>query len=38
MIVAGGTIPKTPSGKVQRYRCRQLIEAGELPALTELRG
>lgn len=38
VIVAGGTIPKTPSGKVQRYRCRQLIEAGKLPALSELRG
>ncbi|MCD0448228.1 AMP-binding protein [Actinocorallia sp. API 0066] len=26
-----GSLPKTPSGKVQRYRCRQLLRSGALP-------
>jgi fatty-acyl-CoA synthase len=25
-----GTLPKTPSGKIQRYRCRAALDAGEL--------
>jgi acyl-CoA synthetase (AMP-forming)/AMP-acid ligase II len=32
-IVPGGTIPKTPSGKLQRYRCRELVERDELDVL-----
>jgi acyl-coenzyme A synthetase/AMP-(fatty) acid ligase len=29
MFLARGTLPKTPSGKIQRFRCRQLV-ASEL--------
>jgi acyl-CoA synthetase (AMP-forming)/AMP-acid ligase II len=36
LIVAPGTLPKTPSGKIQRYRCRQLIEAQELEPLARV--
>lgn len=32
-----GTIPKTPSGKIQRYRCRQLL-AGENPGVIAVVG
>jgi acyl-CoA synthetase (AMP-forming)/AMP-acid ligase II len=27
VFVARGVLPKTPSGKVQRYRCRELAVA-----------
>lgn len=30
LFLARGTLPKTPSGKIQRYRCRQLLESGQL--------
>ncbi|PXX54891.1 acyl-CoA synthetase (AMP-forming)/AMP-acid ligase II [Nocardia tenerifensis] len=30
LFLARGALPKTPSGKIQRYRCRQLLEGGEL--------
>jgi len=36
LIVAGGTIPKTPSGKIQRHRCRELVTAGDLTVLAQL--
>jgi fatty-acyl-CoA synthase len=32
-IVPAGTIPKTPSGKIQRYRCRELVERREVDVL-----
>jgi fatty-acyl-CoA synthase len=28
VLLARGTLPKTPSGKVQRFRCRDLLAAG----------
>lgn len=31
-----GTLPKTPSGKIQRFRCRQLVLAGELEPLARV--
>jgi fatty-acyl-CoA synthase len=33
LIVAQRSIPKTPSGKIQRFRARELLAAGELPVL-----
>jgi fatty-acyl-CoA synthase len=30
LVLDRGSLPKTPSGKVQRYRCRQLLARGEL--------
>ncbi len=30
LFLKKGTLPKTPSGKIQRYRCRQLLEARRL--------
>jgi fatty-acyl-CoA synthase len=32
-----GSLPKTPSGKIQRHRCRQLHEAGRLQPLATVR-
>ncbi|MBO0879808.1 MAG: AMP-binding protein [Mycobacterium sp.] len=31
IFVGRGALPKTPSGKIQRYRCRQLLMADALP-------
>ncbi|HEX4804924.1 MAG TPA: AMP-binding protein [Conexibacter sp.] len=28
-----GALPKTPTGKIQRFRCRELLLSGRLPAL-----
>jgi fatty-acyl-CoA synthase len=36
LIVPGGTLPKTPSGKIQRHRCRELVTTGELPIMAQL--
>lgn len=36
LIVAPGTLPKTPSGKIQRYRCRQLLEGQALEPLARV--
>jgi acyl-CoA synthetase (AMP-forming)/AMP-acid ligase II len=36
LIVAPGTLPKTPSGKIQRYRCRQLLETEGLEPLARI--
>jgi len=33
LIVPPGTLPKTPSGKIQRFRCRQMLEAETLEPL-----
>lgn len=30
LFLKKGTLPKTPSGKIQRYRCRQLLEGRRL--------
>lgn len=30
LFLRKGTLPKTPSGKIQRYRCRQLLEGQRL--------
>ena len=27
MVLPQGTVPKTPSGKIQRYRCREMLAA-----------
>ena len=32
-LIAPGTIPKTTSGKLQRYACRELLVAGILAPL-----
>jgi len=36
VLVRAGGIPKTSSGKVQRWRCRQLYLAGRLPEVSRL--
>lgn len=36
LIVPPGTLPKTPSGKIQRFRCRQMIEAELLEPLARV--
>lgn len=36
LIVAPGTLPKTPSGKIQRFRCRQMVEAGTFDPLARV--
>lgn len=33
VFLAKGVLPKTPTGKVQRFRCRELLLSGRLPAL-----
>ncbi len=33
LLVAPGTVPKTPSGKIQRYRCRALATSDDLEPL-----
>jgi acyl-CoA synthetase (AMP-forming)/AMP-acid ligase II len=38
LIVPPGTLPKTPSGKIQRFRCRELVETGELEPLARAGG
>ena len=38
VLVRSGTIPKTSSGKVQRYACRTAFLTGELKTLAEYRG
>jgi 8-amino-7-oxononanoate synthase len=38
VLVRGGTIPKTSSGKIQRHACRAAFLAGEMKALAEYRG
>ncbi len=32
IILPRGTLPKTPSGKIQRFRCRELVSSGSIPA------
>jgi fatty-acyl-CoA synthase len=32
IILPRGSLPKTPSGKIQRYRCRDLVSSGSIPA------
>jgi acyl-CoA synthetase (AMP-forming)/AMP-acid ligase II len=36
VFVEGGTLPKTPSGKIQRYRCRQLLEGDRLALVADV--
>jgi acyl-CoA synthetase (AMP-forming)/AMP-acid ligase II len=36
-FLARGTLPKSPSGKVQRYRCRQLLDADEARIVRRVR-
>jgi acyl-CoA synthetase (AMP-forming)/AMP-acid ligase II len=31
-----GALPKTPTGKIQRFRCRELLLSGQLPALRRI--
>ncbi|HMI81223.1 MAG TPA: AMP-binding protein [Solirubrobacterales bacterium] len=33
MFLPRGSLPKTPSGKIQRHRCRQLLDAGRFRPL-----
>jgi amino acid adenylation domain-containing protein len=35
LLIRKGTIPKTTSGKIQRYLCRQALNEGQLHALSE---
>lgn len=37
LLLRPGVLPKTSSGKVQRYRCRKLYASGSLDALYQLR-
>lgn len=37
VLIAGGTAPKTSSGKIQRRACRDLFRKGELKVLAEWR-
>jgi fatty-acyl-CoA synthase len=32
IILPRGSLPKTPSGKIQRFRCRDLVSTGAIPA------
>jgi fatty-acyl-CoA synthase len=32
ILLPRGTLPKTPSGKIQRFRCRDLVSSGSIPA------
>jgi fatty-acyl-CoA synthase len=36
LIMPPGTLPKTPSGKIQRFRCRQMLEAGAFEPLAHV--
>ena len=36
LFLAKGTLPKTPSGKIQRFRCRQLVQAEALRPLAHI--
>jgi len=36
LIVPAGTLPKTPSGKIQRFRCRQMLEAEAFDPLARM--
>ncbi len=36
-LVAKGTIPKTTSGKIKRFRCRDLLLAGQLNPIRQIR-
>ncbi len=36
LFLEKGTLPKTPSGKIQRYRCRQLLDSGRLAAVADI--
>jgi acyl-coenzyme A synthetase/AMP-(fatty) acid ligase len=33
LFLTKGAMPKTPSGKIQRYRCRQMLDAGQFEPL-----
>lgn len=37
VILNRGSLPKTPSGKIQRHRCRSLFETGQLEPLATVR-
>jgi amino acid adenylation domain-containing protein len=37
VLIDKGSMPKTTSGKVQRYECRNKYESGKLPAIVEWR-
>lgn len=36
VVLARGALPKTPSGKVQRYRCREILRGVEDSAITRV--
>jgi fatty-acyl-CoA synthase len=36
LFLPAGGIPKTPSGKVQRFRCRSLVANGDTPTLARI--
>ncbi len=36
LFLKKGTLPKTPSGKIQRYRCRLLLDEGRLQPLAAI--
>jgi fatty-acyl-CoA synthase len=37
VFLSRGSLPKTPSGKIQRHRCRQLFDEGRLSPLATVR-
>lgn len=37
MFLPKGTLPKTPSGKVQRFRCRQILRVGGFDSVAHVR-
>jgi acyl-CoA synthetase (AMP-forming)/AMP-acid ligase II len=38
VMVAPGTLPKTPSGKIQRFRCRERAEGEGFEPLARVEG
>jgi fatty-acyl-CoA synthase len=36
LFLAKGALPKTPNGKIQRFRCRQLVSAGALEPIARV--
>jgi len=37
LVVEPGTLPRTSTGKIQRFRCRQLVRGDDIPALTRVK-
>ncbi|HEX8743554.1 MAG TPA: AMP-binding protein [Thermoleophilaceae bacterium] len=37
ILLERGALPKTPTGKLQRFRCRQLVQGDDIPAVARVR-